>query len=79
MMKLMAPIIFLLAFASVQAQDVTAIMKDAERLETLPNEKAALARYKDVLKIQPLNVYSLNKASELCSRIGKRQKKCEDE
>lgn len=55
------------------AQDVAAIIKEAVRLESLPNEKASLAKYKEVLKIQPLNVTALNKASELSMRIGKRQ------
>ena len=66
---------FLSIVLSVQllAQDVTALLKEANRLETLPNEKAALAKYKEVLKVQPRNIYALNKSSELCSRIGKRQ------
>ena len=73
-MKLVVPTLMLIILSAfLQAQDVASIIKDAERLENLPNEKAALARYKEVLKIQPLNIYSLNKASELCSRIGKRQ------
>ncbi|MDO9375343.1 MAG: hypothetical protein V4725_17565 [Bacteroidota bacterium] len=72
-MKLTLTILSLFAFSVLHAQDVSSMMKDAERLETLPNEKAALARYKEVLKLQPLNIFSLNKASELCSRIGKRQ------
>jgi tetratricopeptide (TPR) repeat protein len=66
-------LLFFLFTGQVAAQDVSAMIKDADRLEALPNEKAAFARYKDVLKVQPLNIYSLNKASELCSRIGKRQ------
>ncbi len=55
------------------AQDIAAMMKEADRLEFLPNEKAAFAKCKEILKLQPLNIYALNKASELCSRIGKRQ------
>ncbi len=63
---------FLLLF-TLPAQDVTAMIKEADRLENLPNEKAAFAKFKEVLKINPINIYSLNKCSELCSRIGKRQ------
>ncbi|MEO5892356.1 MAG: hypothetical protein ABIQ31_19060 [Ferruginibacter sp.] len=54
-------------------QDIGALIKEADRLESLPNEKAAFAKFKEVLKIQPVNSYALNKCSELCSRIGKRQ------
>lgn len=66
---------FLTIFLSIQlsAQDVGVLVKEAMRLEALPNEKAALAKFREVLKVQPRNIYSLNKASELCSRIGKRQ------
>jgi len=60
-------------FNQLTAQDITALIKEGERLEALPNEKAAFAKYKEVLKIQPTNIYALNKCSELCSRIGKRQ------
>lgn len=57
----------------LSAQDVAALIKEANRLESVPNEKAAFAKFKEVLKIQPINIYALNKCSELCSRIGKRQ------
>ena len=65
----------LIIFLSIQvsAQDVSALLKEATRLEALPNEKASLAKFREVLKIQPRNIYALNKASELCSRIGKRE------
>src|SRR4051812_11678732 len=57
----------------LRAQDITSMISDADRLEKIPNEKAAFAKFKEVLKFQPLNQYVLNKCSELCSRIGKRQ------
>lgn len=60
-------------FFQSNAQDVAAMMKEVDRLEFVPNEKAAFAKCKEILKIQPLNIFALNKASELCSRIGKRQ------
>jgi len=66
--------ILLLLFISitVSAQDAAALIKEAARLETSLNEKAALEKYKEVLKLQPANITALNKCSELCSRIGKR-------
>lgn len=55
------------------AQDFNATIKEADRLESSLNEKAAFAKFKEALKIQPANLYALCKASELCSRIGKRE------
>ena len=55
------------------AQDVVVLTKEANRLEAVPDEKAAFTKFKEILKLQPVNIYALNKCSELCSRIGKRQ------
>jgi tetratricopeptide (TPR) repeat protein len=55
------------------AQDVTALIKEADRLEAVPDEMASFLKFKEVLKIQATNIYALVKCSELCSRIGKRQ------
>ena len=55
------------------AQDVNAIVKEADRLEALPNETAALAKFKEALRISPTHIHALSKSSELCSRIGQRQ------
>lgn len=70
---LLLSFISLLFLRPLLAQDVAAIIKEADHLEGIPNEKAAFAKFKEVLKVQPINVYALNKCSELCSRIGKRQ------
>ena len=63
-----------LAFLYSSAQDVTALIKEADRLEAVPDEMAAYEKFKEVLKVKPTNLHALSKASELCSRIGKRQK-----
>jgi tetratricopeptide (TPR) repeat protein len=55
------------------AQDVAALVKEAERLEAVPNEMASFLKFKEVLKVQANHLYALVKCSELCSRIGKRQ------
>jgi hypothetical protein len=49
---------FLTIFLSIQlsAQDVGVLLKEAMRLEALPNEKAALAKFREVLKVQPRNI-----------------------
>lgn len=57
----------------VEAQDLSSIIKEAQRLEAIPNESAALAKFQEAVKIQPSNILALTKCSELCSRIGKRQ------
>lgn len=56
------------------AQDLNALIQEADRLEAIPDEKAALLKLKEALKIQPSNLYALTKASELCCRIGGREK-----
>ena len=61
------------SFLNAASQDVSGLLKEAERLEAVPDEIAAFHKFREVLKIQPLNIYALNKCSELCSRIGKRQ------
>lgn len=55
------------------SQDVTSMLKEAERLEALPDEKAAFNKFKLILKADPDNLLALCKASELCSRIGNRE------
>lgn len=71
-MKLLI-IIFLLGGPCCFAQDMYYMIKDAERHEAKPDEKAAFLKYKEALKQQPSNVYILTKCSELCSRIGNRE------
>jgi tetratricopeptide (TPR) repeat protein len=55
------------------AQDVEAMVKEANRLEDIPNEMAAYNKLKEVLMAKPNHLYALSKASELCSRIGTRE------
>lgn len=49
------------------------MLREADRLEALPDEKAAFNKFKLVLKSDPDNLQALCRASELCSRIGNRQ------
>jgi len=64
-----------LAFACmVYAQDVDALMKEAEKSERDLKETDALNKYKDILAVQPANIQALNKAAELTGRIGNRLK-----
>ncbi len=52
----------LLFILPLPAQDIHALLKEADRLEHLPDEKASFMKYKEVLKIQPVNIYALNNA-----------------
>jgi len=54
------------------AQDITALQKEAERLEPL-SEESAFLKYQEILKLQPGNLAALCKSSELCSSIGRRR------
>ena len=73
-MKLLFTIlIFTFSGIVVNAQDVAALIREGNRLESVPDEKAAFKKFKEVLKISSTNIYSLNKCSELCSRIGQRE------
>ncbi|MEO7445177.1 MAG: hypothetical protein ABIT96_07615 [Ferruginibacter sp.] len=60
---------------TLQAQDVTALLKEAHRLEALPDEKAAFEKYKQALVQDPNSITILSQCSELCSRIGNREMK----
>jgi tetratricopeptide (TPR) repeat protein len=68
--------LFLSVFTAISgiAQDLNSIIKEADRLEAIPDEKAAFQKFKEALKVQPSNLYALTKCSELCTRIGGREK-----
>lgn len=56
------------------AQNTDELYKEAERVEILPNEKLALTKYLQLVKIKPDHTPALYKCSELYSRIGSREK-----
>jgi hypothetical protein len=59
--------------ANLFAQDVNAMLKEGDRLELVPDQKAAFLVFKEVLKLQPNNLHALAKAAEICSSIGNRE------
>jgi tetratricopeptide (TPR) repeat protein len=65
---------FLFSFNQISAQDYNAVIKEADRLEVLPDEKAALLKFKEALIFQPTSLYALAKCSELFCRVGGREK-----
>lgn len=66
-------LICLSAGIATYGQDVAALIKEGNRLESVPDEKGAFKKFKEVLKLNATNIYALNKCSELCSRIGQRE------
>lgn len=57
-----------------QSQNLRQWVAEADSLEKVPNEKAALEKLLLVLKYNPTHLYALSKSSEFYSRIGKRLK-----
>jgi tetratricopeptide (TPR) repeat protein len=55
------------------AQDLNVILNEPKSLEASFKDQEALDKYLEVLKYQPSNLAALIKASELHSRLGKRQ------
>ena len=66
--------LFIFSFVNVFAQDYQALIKEADRLEAIPDEKGAFHKFKEALKVQPTSLYALAKCSELCCRVGGREK-----
>ena len=56
------------------AQQTETLLSEATRLESLMQEKSALQKYKELVVIQSTHPDALYKCSELCSRIGAREK-----
>jgi tetratricopeptide (TPR) repeat protein len=78
MIRTVLILFFLIFFSAVKpvslfAQDVKAMIQQAEALEKAFNDDDALKKYIEVLKYDPLNIYALCKTSELYSIIGKRR------
>ena len=65
---------FLFSINQISAQDYNASIKEADKLEAIPNEKGALLKFKEALKFQPTSLYALAKCSELYCRVGGREK-----
>ncbi len=73
-MKIFLFFITLLFSYTLNAQDVNTLIKEGEQFEASMNDEQAIIKYKEALKLQPGNLYIICKCSELCSRIGGRNK-----
>lgn len=58
----------------IVAQDVDTLLQEASVLENGMKETEALDKYKEVLRIQPMQIVAMYKCSELCGSIGNREK-----
>jgi hypothetical protein len=73
-LKFLIPIlIFTFSTLFSFGQDINTLIKEGNRLESVPEEKGAFRKFKELLKLSATNIYALNKCSELCSRIGQRE------
>jgi tetratricopeptide (TPR) repeat protein len=66
-------LLFIIISTNSFSQDINAIIKEADRLEAVADERAAFLKFKEVLKLQPNNLHALARAAELCSSIGNRE------
>ena len=73
-MKLIILIILVTITWSGYAQDPKEMVKDAIRLESTLRDEEALSKYKEVLLLQPTNIFAICRCSELCSRLANRMK-----
>ena len=67
-------VVFCILFCSIHlhAQDVNVLLKEGNHFENTLHDAEALNKYKEAVKIQPMNITALCRCSELCSRIANR-------
>jgi tetratricopeptide (TPR) repeat protein len=65
--------LLLIAVSNLQAQDVKVLLKEADNFERSLKETEAVDKYKQVLAIEPTQLYALTRSAELTSAIGARQ------
>ncbi|MCW3464310.1 tetratricopeptide repeat protein [Chitinophaga nivalis] len=76
--RIMAIALLIMTSHFVKAQSVSDMVEEAKQLEKQMKEAEALEKDKEILKIQPNEITALTQASQLCSRVGNRQKSKSD-
>ncbi len=72
-MKTISLFFFFIAASFIStAQNAEALLVEAFKTESLPNEALALAKFKTIATLYPKNVLAQTKTSELYSRVGSR-------
>jgi len=74
MKKICLVLTFLIAGGIAFGQDVDTLLQEASVLENGMKENDALEKYKEILRIQPMQIVAMYKCSELCGSIGNREK-----
>lgn len=64
---------FFLFSANIYSQSVEALINEAVKYEAVPNERLALIKYQEILRIEPLNQMALIKCASLSNSIGARE------
>ncbi len=73
---ILKPVLFFMLIVSIaQGQSTESLIAEGEKLEANLQEKNALQKYEEALRIQPANARALYKCSELSARIGARETK----
>ena len=67
-------VLFACCAIKANAQSASELVRKADNLEASLQEESAYNTFREVLRVDPRNYYALWKCSELCSRIGNRQK-----
>ena len=62
-------------FTTVKSQDVNVLLQEAKKFEIALDENSAFNKYKEILNIQPTDLYALTRCSELAGSIGGREAK----
>ena len=60
-------------FTTVKSQDVNVLLQEAKKFEIALDENSAFNKYKEILNIQPTDLYALTRCSELAGSIGGRE------
>ena len=73
-MKFIVTILALLISTNIIfAQDANTLIAEGQKLEAALDEKGAIVKFKEALKLSPQNLMALTRCSEICSSIGNRE------
>ncbi len=73
MIRLFVALLLVILSTGAMAQDVAILLKEGLNLERTQKEEEALAKYKEVLKVDVNNVKALIRGAELSCAVGARQ------
>ncbi len=71
--KFWLSLLFAMVFTAATAQEIPVLLKEAQNLERQQKDNEALAKYKQVLELEPTHVRALVRAAELSVSLGNKQ------